>query len=221
MRSEIERGSLPPFYLVVVVWGEQYRNYFLEYCLPSLLAPRNIPALTALRAAKYLIASTADDWEVMRSTAIFRELERHLTPVFIELPPKGQRAYWQHAIIGHQLCCDFAVNDKAYRIFTSPDAVFSDGTLERLHEIARDGAQAVLKLAMPVARTDLFVKTLHEMGLGPHVSARDTGTPLGVIAAPARETCTACDAWHVPRPGVGCAIFLRICRYAVVEGPER
>ena len=33
----LERG----FYFIVVLWGERFRDYFLEYCLPSLLSPGN------------------------------------------------------------------------------------------------------------------------------------------------------------------------------------
>ena len=52
-----------PFYFVVVVWGREYRDYFLEYCLPSLLSPGNIPALDGKRPAKVLFATTAEDWD--------------------------------------------------------------------------------------------------------------------------------------------------------------
>src|SRR5580704_9946579 len=35
-----------PFYFIVVLWGERFREYFLEYCAPSLLSPGNLPALS-------------------------------------------------------------------------------------------------------------------------------------------------------------------------------
>jgi hypothetical protein len=33
------------FYFIVVLWGERFRTYFLEYCVPSLLSAKNIPSL--------------------------------------------------------------------------------------------------------------------------------------------------------------------------------
>jgi hypothetical protein len=42
----------------------------------------------------------------MRLTAIFRVLAKHSNPVFLELPPKGNLHYRQHAIAGHKLCCE-------------------------------------------------------------------------------------------------------------------
>jgi hypothetical protein len=174
-----QQRALRPFYLVLVVWGEQYRNYFLEYCLPSLLAPGNIPSLAGRRPAKYLLATTADDWRAMRDTTIFRELERYVAPVFIELPPcPPDRPYWLQNIFGHKLCCDLTFHDKAYRIFTSPDSVVSDGTIARLHELAACGVEVVFKLTVPAAETKALFRTFAEMGLLPAKSARDTGTPL-------------------------------------------
>ncbi len=179
MQSTSDEFALRPFYFVVVVWGDQYRNYFLEYCLPSLLASRNIPALAGQRPAKYLIATTTDDWRAMNETAIFRELERYVRPVFIELPPcPADRPYWMQNIVGHRLCCDLIFQHKAYRIFTSPDSIASDGTIARLHELAASGVEAVFKLTVPTAETKTFFRTLAEMSLLPEKSARDTGSPL-------------------------------------------
>jgi hypothetical protein len=174
-----ERVPLRPFYFVLVVWGREYRDYFLEYCLPSLLAPGNIPAVAKCRPSKYLIATTSDDWESMRNTAIFRELERYVDPVFIELPPcPPDRPYWMQNIVGHKLCCDIAFRDRAYRIFTGPDAIFADGAMGRLNELASAGTEVVFKLTVPSVKKEPFFEALTEFDMRPAVSARDTGKPL-------------------------------------------
>ena len=118
----------------------------------------------------------------MRGTAIFHELEKHAEPVYLELPPKGDRPYWLHSIVGHQMCCDMTARDKAYRILVCPDTIFSDGAIQRFHEVAVDGAEVVLALVTPLTRTDLFLKTLSELGLQPDKSARDTGRPIVISA---------------------------------------
>lgn len=41
----ITLARLRPFYFVVVFWGERFRSYLVDFCLPSLLSPHNIPAL--------------------------------------------------------------------------------------------------------------------------------------------------------------------------------
>jgi hypothetical protein len=176
-------GSLAekrPFYFVVVLWGERFRNYFLEYCLPTLLAPGNIPALTRHRSAKYLIATTEADWDLMRASAIFKALERYATPALLELPLcPPDRPYWMQNIIGQKMCCDAVYFDKAYRIFTVPDFIYSDGIVLRLHELASGGAEAVfLNFQQPLVEQERFFKSLRDMGMLPNTSARDTGQPL-------------------------------------------
>jgi hypothetical protein len=51
--------------LAVTFWGEEYRRYFLDFCLASLLAPGNIPAITDKTAAWLLIATNDRDWSAL------------------------------------------------------------------------------------------------------------------------------------------------------------
>ena len=44
-----------PFYLIVVLWSARFREYFLEYCVPSLLAPGNLSALSTKVPSRFLI----------------------------------------------------------------------------------------------------------------------------------------------------------------------
>jgi hypothetical protein len=171
--------QLRPFNFVLVVWGKRYRDYFLEYCLPSLLAPGNIPSLGGRRRARYLIATTVEDWSVMQQAAVFRELERHAAAIFLQLPPcPSERPYWMQNVIGHKLCCEKIFADKGYRIFTSPDAVFSEGTVLRMHDLAAKGVEVILKLTAPSVEEPQFFKTLAEMQLLPSAAARRSGTPI-------------------------------------------
>lgn len=175
----IEPAQVRPFCFVVVVWGEQFRDYFLRYCLPSLLAPRNIPALSGCRVAEFIIATTADDWRAMHETAIFRELQAHAAPIFLELPPRPHdRPNWVHSVVGHQLCCEAVFQKKAYRIFTVPDYIYADGAIARLDELATNGAQAVLINVQPRIAEEPFFAKLEAMGISPSADSRDTGKPL-------------------------------------------
>jgi len=172
-------GELRPFYFVLVVWGRQYRDYFLNYCLPSLLSPENIPSLKGRREMRYLIATTKEDWDAITSTVNFRELQRHAAVAFVQLPPcPPDLPFWRQNIVGHKLCCDIIFQERGYRIFTSPDAVFSDGAVRRMHELAARGVQAILKLTVPIVEENSFFNSLSEMQLLPPTAARLSGTPL-------------------------------------------
>ena len=138
-----------PFYFMAVLWGERFRNYFLDYCLASALSPGNIPALRTLPRSKFLIATLPADWAAMRETKIFRLLERYIDPVLIELPPcPPGRSSYQHMSIGHRIACDMAHRDKAYAVILTPDCMLSDGAVSRLQELARSGTQLVLTAAL-------------------------------------------------------------------------
>src|ERR1700677_550261 len=95
------------FYFIVVLWGERFRNYFLNFCLASALSPGNIPALKTSPRSRFLIATRPEDWAAMRASEMFGLLKRYVDPVYIEVPacPSGRSAY-QHMSIGHRLACE-------------------------------------------------------------------------------------------------------------------
>jgi len=202
----VQLEGLRPFYFVMVVWGEQYRNYFLEYCLPALLAPKNIPAVSKVRTVKYLIATTTEDWSCMQQTTIFRELKRYVNPTFIQLPLwPADRPYWMQNILGHKLCCDLIFNEKGYRIFTSPDAIYSNGSIARLHELALGSVDVVMKLTVPLTQKEDFFASLKQVNVLPMTSARDTGKPiicsgrqLASAAIRSMHSMSAVNEWQAP-----------------------
>ena len=129
-----------PFYFIVVLWGERFRNYFLDFCLASALSPGNMPALQTSRRSKFLIATRPEDWAAMRDTPMFRLLERYVEPVYIEIPPcPPGRSGYQHMSIGHRIACEMAHRDKAYAMVLTPDCMLSDGSVARLQELAHGG----------------------------------------------------------------------------------
>jgi hypothetical protein len=55
--------AMQPFDFIVSLWGERYRNYFVDRCLPTLLAEGNFPVLRASEGHRLLIATTQADWQ--------------------------------------------------------------------------------------------------------------------------------------------------------------
>lgn len=182
--SLVSKPSAPPeildkaFYFIIVLWGARFRDYFLEYCVPSLLAPGNIPALKTARRNKFLIATVPADWEAMRSTAIFRELERYVEPVFIEIPPcPPGRSGCEHMNVGHKIACDMAYRDKALALVLTPDCMVSEGTMARLQELAHEGVELVLTAALRFGEEPFF-ENLRALGVLPDERRQDSAKPL-------------------------------------------
>src|SRR5262245_23117354 len=58
----------PPLRVISIAWGERYLEDFLEYCLPALLAPGNVPALTGHFATEIVFVT---------ETTFFERVRRH------------------------------------------------------------------------------------------------------------------------------------------------
>ena len=171
------------FYFIVVLWGERFRNYFLDFCLASVLSPGNIPALQTSRSSKFLIATQPEDWAAIRDTVMFRLLDRYVEPIYIEIPPcPPDRSGYQHMSIGHRLACEMAHRDEAYAVILTPDCMLSDGSVARLQELARGGTQLVLTAALRFGE-EPFLAHLQEGGLLPNDKRGDSGTPLVITGA--------------------------------------
>jgi len=157
-------ATLRPFYFAVVFWGETFRNYLADYCLPSLLAPGNIPALGGGRH-KFLFCTTPQDWEALSATGVFAALRKHIEPHFIEISPApAGRSGCEHMGIGHKLATQMAHRDGAYGVFLTPDLMVSDGTVAALQRHALAGARVVLVAALRFGEEPLF-RRLAEMGV--------------------------------------------------------
>jgi hypothetical protein len=169
-----------PFYFIVVLWGARFRDYFLEYCLPSLLAAGNLPALSTKTPSKFLIVTRPEDWAAMAATPIFRLLCSHVTPVYIEIAPcPPGRSGCQHMSEGHRVACEMAHRDRAYVAVLTPDCMLSDGTVARLQELARSGVQLVLTAALRFGE-EPFLGHLRNMGVLPSAKGGDSGTCIAI-----------------------------------------
>lgn len=162
-----------PFYLIVVLWGERFRHYFLSYCLPSLMAPGNIPALATRQQSKFLIATRPEDWAAMKQAPIFGLMAQHVSPEFIEIPPcPPGKSGCEHMGIGHKLACEQAYRDQAYAAIFTPDAMLADGGLARLQELARSGVELAITAALRFGEEPLFA---HLKDIGVPMDLNDAG----------------------------------------------
>jgi hypothetical protein len=157
-----------PFNLIVVLWGERFRNYFLDLCLPSLLSAGNLPALSTARRSKFQIWTRPDDWTAIKASPIFASLERCIDPVFGEIPPcpPGVSGH-KHMGFGHRHGLEMAFQAKAYTFLLTPDSIFPDGTVGRLQDLAVAGNELVLAAAQRFAEEPFF-RNLQKLGIVPH-----------------------------------------------------
>ena len=138
-----------PFYLVVVLWGVEHRNYFLRFLVPSLLSPGNLPSLQPGAQHRFLIATTIEDWTMIQTHPAYQKLARTIEPVFLEIPAPAEGAN-KYLVMssGHKIAAKKAFVDKAYGVFLTPDLVLSEGSIAGLQRLALAGKKVVLCAAM-------------------------------------------------------------------------
>src|SRR5262249_53140544 len=125
--------------------------------LPTMLAPGNIPRLSAGRRNRFIFCTTQPDWEALRRTPIFALLERHIEPYWIEIPPAPPgRLGCEHMGVGHKLAAQMAHRDQAYAVFITPDLMVSDGSIGALERHALAGRKLVVTAALRFAEEPLF-----------------------------------------------------------------
>src|ERR1700742_2323867 len=64
---------LPPKHIQILlpVLGQRYTRAFLDFCLPSLLAPGNVPGLSQLGRCTFVLLAPAGDAEVMQRSPLW------------------------------------------------------------------------------------------------------------------------------------------------------
>lgn len=192
------------FYFIIVLWGKRFRDYFLDLCLPALLSPGNLPALATAQRSKFLIWTRPDDWAVMRDSPIFRLLEQYVDPVFNEIAPCPPGVFaCVHMGAGHRRGLEMAYQAKAYPFVLQPDSIFSDGTIRRLQELAREGVQLALVPALRFAEEPFF-ENLEKVGISPRGRSgvaepiKLSGRQLAHVALNSLHSETMTYEWDAP-----------------------
>ena len=134
---------------MVTFWGPTYRQYFVDRCLASLLAPGNLPQLRAEDGHRLLIATPPEDWEAIELLPIMRAVRRYVTPIHLDIgpphptPPGSEAAILQQNRC-HKLLLETAYSYRTYACMLWPDIIFSDGLGLSLLRWAAEGKQLVL-----------------------------------------------------------------------------
>jgi hypothetical protein len=133
--------GLAPFIFSTPVWGGHI-HLFLSVCLPSLLAPGNLPGLAASSQNRYLIYTRPEDEAGLLAAPAFHRLAGIL-PVQV-IPIRGEIAN------AHRTMSDCHLDslrraDEAHgaAVFLPPDCVWSDGSMVRLEALANSGKSVV------------------------------------------------------------------------------
>ncbi len=160
-----------PFFYAFSVWGERYIDYLCRFGIPSLLSPRNLPALSNNDVSTFIIVTTAEDEVRIRARDAYRLLTRFINVEFHHLPvdsdqlPTMSDTHEKYNLLtlGHSIAADRATG-QGCAIFLGPDAVYSDGMLSRLLQLAQAGKKVVVGMG-PRVNEETIVPELTDRGL--------------------------------------------------------
>lgn len=178
-----------PFHFIVVVWGEKYFAELANFCIPSLLAPGNLPALRGNVRHKLVLVTTREDRDRLTQYPIMTRWLRYADIEWVEIGlPTLDESVYDHMNNGYKLGIQFAIDAKALGVLLTPDLLVSDGSLAAIEKRALAGARVVLTAALRYGAEPLFTK-LGSMGLANRDSRLgEEGKPLSISG---RELATA------------------------------
>ena len=163
--------------LLMPVWGYQFIGRFLEFCLPTLLAPNNIPAIARELPCRFVLLSSVADEPIIRSHPAWQKLERHCAceiRSIDDLITQGNHTATITLAFERALRqSGDAMRDTCF-IFLMSDYLVADGSLKTALRKVQSGAGAVLagnfqiiaEDAAPLLRQRLDLES-HEIVLPP------------------------------------------------------
>jgi SAM-dependent methyltransferase len=141
------RRALTNVTLLLPVWGSRFVARFLEFCLPTLLAPGNIPALAAELPCRFVLLSRENELRLIESHPVWQQLEAlcavEIQPIDDLITESNHTATITLAFERVLRQAGSAVRETCF-IFLMSDYLVADGSLKNVLAAVRNGADAVL-----------------------------------------------------------------------------
>ena len=197
------RNLHQPFFFTVVCWGDSYYDHLLNYLIPSLLSPNNIPILDRTANNKFLIATTRNDIRKYEDDCRLLGLSNYLQVEFLEIPEKpSDITACQHMGLGHLMMTEQAFREKAIGVLLTPDLVVSDGTIKACREAVSEGNDVVLLAALRFAEEGVlpYLEKIRHESLGNSLVLDPRDLVRSALASLHSETATYVfddDTYHL------------------------
>jgi hypothetical protein len=139
---------LPPssIQMLLPVWGEQYTRGFLDFCLPSLLAPGNIPALSKLAPSTLVLLTPARNAVIIKRSPLWGLLLRYCEVRIEPIDDLVSESSSTVLTLAYALAIRQTGQQALHTCFVPlvADYVLSDGSLAKVAERIFAGASGVL-----------------------------------------------------------------------------
>jgi hypothetical protein len=146
---------------VTVLWGDWHRNAFLDANLPTMLAPGNLPALSADVDCEYIVYTTAHDASQMKQNRTFVRLCSIMSVSFKFISPATTKNIFS---LHHQAwrgATKYARQRGAFILLMPPDVAWADGSFARLRDALGAGKRAIF-MTYPRVVSETIIPALIE-----------------------------------------------------------
>lgn len=141
-------------HLIVALWGERYRNYFTQHCLPSLRTRGN--RFQAGFRKTLMVACPADDWRAIEPELKGAPLTDAIHYDFPAPQADVLTERVNHATGAHAALLQRAYEAKAIVTILTPDMILSDGAMTWAAAQILAGKHLALAPAMRFAEQPLL-----------------------------------------------------------------
>ncbi|MDP3706004.1 MAG: hypothetical protein Q8R24_08865 [Legionellaceae bacterium] len=200
-----------PIYLGITVWGREYCETFADYCLGSLLAKGNIPALdNSTGNNTFLIATTKADWQWFQTHPNFKLLKQYMKAEFIELYIVSEETYQQmnhnlnscklyNVSLGQTKIVSRMYRDKAVGGVIYGDTIYAQNALTSAYRFILTGKKIVMFHFCRFARTQQLLSGLMELGyIKPGKPIEISNRDLVRVALQCLHIDIAMQNWNAP-----------------------
>jgi hypothetical protein len=139
--------------LLLPVWGVDFLRQFLDFCLPTLLAPGNVPALAEALPTRFVLLTRSCDVPLVLEHPAWQQLARlcetEIRPIDDLIVEANHHAAVTLAYVRALRATGTALRDTVF-LFLVGDYLLADGSLRSALERIRAGASGVLAGSLQV-----------------------------------------------------------------------
>ena len=159
-RTAAQPTDGPGFDVVTVLWGERYVDDFAKFCMPSLLASGNLPALASTETLRLVFYTTHKDMARIQALPHYEELRRHADVRFIfidtvlhavkaDIPGFNFTSKYAAMTAAHNHSLRSAARNGRYVIITPPDSIWQKDTFVNLLQLQKQGKNNIFLYTGP------------------------------------------------------------------------
>lgn len=192
MSGRRHSGGPQSWRLVTAVWGRRFVERFLTSTLPSILAPRNLPALADGEEVEYRIFTRAADIPHIEASPLFSKLAAFVAVRFETIDSVVASAKYDRLAQIHRLGLEGTAEADIGVVFLTPDAVWANGTLAAVRTVALAGYDAAVMDGPRVVRGPFAAEISSRFGANEILSI----APRELMEMSVRHIHSNESAWH-------------------------